>query len=53
MPGEVAKKVPPQPEGQRKKTERDTKLAAALKTLREKRRADNKTKRQAALKRAQ
>lgn len=51
MPGE--KVVPPKPEGQKKKEERDTKLAAALKQLREQRRAANKTKREQALKRAQ
>ena len=40
-----AKVVPPKPEGQKKKEERDSKIAAALKQLREKRRADNKAKR--------
>jgi hypothetical protein len=51
MPGE--KVAPPKPEGLKKKEERDTKLAAALKQLREQRRASNKAKRQQALKRAQ
>lgn len=40
-----AKVVPPKPEGLKKKEERDCKIAAALKQLREKRRADNKAKR--------
>lgn len=40
-----AKVVPPKPEGLKKKEERDSKIAAALKQLREKRRADNKAKR--------
>lgn len=43
----------PKPEGLRKKEERDTKLSAALKELREKRRTENKNKRQQILKRAQ
>lgn len=45
--------VPPKPEGLRKKEERDVKIAAALKQLREERRTLNKTRRAAALKRAQ
>ncbi len=51
MPG--PKVVPPKPEGLKKKEERDTKIAAALKALREKRRADNKVKRESALKKSQ
>lgn len=47
------KVVPPKPEGLKKKEERDAKIAAALKELREKKRASNKTKREQALKRAQ
>lgn len=47
------KKVPPKPEGQKKKEERDAKLAAALKKQRDDRRASNKTKRAEILKRAQ
>ena len=43
----------PKPEGLKKKEERDAKIAAALKEQREKRRADNKTKRQELLKRIQ
>ena len=46
-------KVPPKPEGLKKKEERDQKIAASLKELREKRRAANKTKRQELLKRVQ
>lgn len=42
---QVEKKVPPKPEGLKKKEERNTKIAASLKELREKRRAENKTKR--------
>jgi hypothetical protein len=45
--------VPPKPEGQKKKEERDSKIAQNLKELREKRRAANKLKRQEALQRAQ
>ena len=45
-------KVPPKPEAAKKKEERDTKIASALKNLREKRRADNKAKKDAAAKRA-
>lgn len=45
--------VPPKPEGQKKKEEREVKIAAALKQLREQRRADNKAKRVALLQRAQ
>jgi len=51
MPGQ--KVVPPKPEGLRKKEERDAKISAALKELREKRRAENKTRREQILKRAQ
>lgn len=47
------KKVPPKPEGLKKKEERNQKIAASLKELREKRRAANKTKRQELLKRVQ
>ena len=43
----------PKPEGLRKKEERDSKIAAALKEQRENRRAANKTKRQELLKRIQ
>ncbi|MCB0369648.1 MAG: hypothetical protein KDD45_09440 [Bdellovibrionales bacterium] len=45
--------MPPKPEGQKKKEERDAKIANALKELRSKRREENKAKRAAALKRAQ
>lgn len=51
MPGE--KVVPPKPEGLRKKEERDGKIAAALKQLREQRRAQNKQTRALALQKAQ
>jgi len=51
MPGQ--KVVPPKPEGLRKKEERDAKISTALKELREKRRAENKTRREQILKRAQ
>ena len=51
MAGE--KVVPPKPEGQKKKEERDAKIADALKQLRAKRREENKAKRASALKRAQ
>jgi hypothetical protein len=51
MAGE--KVVPPKPEGQIKKEERDAKIANALKELRLKRREENKAKRAAATKRAQ
>ena len=47
------RKVPPKPEGLKKKEERDQKIAASLKELRETRRAANKTKRQELLKRVQ
>ena len=47
------KKVPPKPEALKKKEERNQKIAASLKQLREKRRADNKTKRSELLKRIQ
>ena len=47
------KKVPPKPEGLKKKEERDQKIANALKELREKRRAANKTKRNELLARVQ
>ena len=43
----------PKPEGLRKKEERDSKISAALKEQREKRRVANKTKRQELLKRIQ
>ena len=49
----VVKSAPPKPEGQKKKEERDAKICSALKNLREKRRADNKTNKSAATKRAQ
>ena len=49
----AGEKVPPKPEGLKKKEERDTKIAASLKELREKRRAANKTKRAELLKRIQ
>ena len=45
--------MPPKPEGQKKKEERDAKYAVALKELRSKRREENKTKRESALKKAQ
>ncbi len=45
--------VPPKPEGLKKKEEREVKIAAALKQLREQRRADNKAKRAVLLQRAQ
>lgn len=51
MAGE--KVVPPKPEGQKKKEERDVKIASALLELRQKRREENKAKRVQALKRAQ
>lgn len=47
------KVVPPKPEGLVKKEARDAKISAALKELREKRRAENKNQRAAILKRAQ
>ena len=47
------KVVPPKPEGQKKKEERDAKIANALKQLRAKRREGNKAKRTAYLKRIQ
>lgn len=47
------KVAPPKPEGLKKKEERDAKIASALKELREKKRAENKAKREAALKRSQ
>jgi hypothetical protein len=43
MAGE--KVVPPKPEGLKKKEERDTKIATALKQLRQERRASNKVNR--------
>lgn len=46
-------KAPPMPEAAKKKEERDAKISNALKSLREKRRAENKAKREAAGKRAQ
>lgn len=45
--------MPPKPEGQKKKEERDLKIAQNLKELREKRRIANKAKRQEALQRSQ
>lgn len=51
MAGE--KVAPPKPEGQKKKEERDTKYATALKDLRQKRREENKSRRGDAQKRAQ
>ena len=48
---QAEKKVPPKPEGQIKKEERNAKIAAALKQQREQRRTENKTKREALLKR--
>lgn len=42
---QAEKKVPPKPEGLKKKEERDQKNAVTLKELREKRRAANKVKR--------
>jgi large subunit ribosomal protein L7e len=50
---DAEKKVPPKPEGLRKKEERDAKIAAALKEQREKRREADKVKRSELLKRAQ
>ena len=50
---QAEKKVPPKPEGQIKKEERNQRIASALKEQREKRRADNKVKRQALLARIQ
>ncbi len=46
-------KVPPKPEGLRKKEERNQKIATTLQQLRVKRRSENKTKRQALLQRVQ
>ena len=46
-------KVLPKPEGLRKKEERNQKIATTLQQLRVKRRAENKTKRQALLQRVQ
>lgn len=48
-----SKVAPPKPEGLKKKEERETKIATALKELRVKRREENKAKRADALKRAQ
>lgn len=42
---QAEKKVPPKPEGLRKKEERNEKIATSVKELREKRRTENKTKR--------
>lgn len=50
---QAEKKVPPKPEGLVKKEERNQKIATTLKELREKRRAENKTKRADLLKRVQ
>lgn len=50
---QAEKKVPPKPEGLLKKEERNQKIATTLKQLREKRRAENKTKREALLKKIQ
>ena len=50
---DAEKKVPPKPEGLRKKEERDAKIAVALKEQREKRREADKVKRSELLKRAQ
>lgn len=50
---QAEKKVPPKPEGLKKKEERNQKNVTALKELREKRRAENKTKRADLLKRVQ
>ena len=50
---QAEKKVPPKPEGQIKKEERNQRIATTLKEQREKRRADNKVKRQALLARIQ
>jgi large subunit ribosomal protein L7e len=46
-------KVPPKPEGQRKKEERDAKIATALKEMREKKRAAHTEKRAELVKKAQ
>lgn len=50
---QAEKKVPPKPEGQIKKEERNLRIATTLKEQREKRRADNKVKRQGLLTRIQ
>jgi len=50
---QAEKKVPPKPEGQIKKEQRNQRIATTLKEQREKRRADNKGKRQALLTRIQ
>ena len=50
---QAEKKVPPKPEGLRKKEDRDQKIAAALKEQREKRRTANKAKRNELLQRVQ
>lgn len=42
---QAEKKVPPKPQGLKKKEERNQKISTTLKELREKRRAENKTKR--------
>ena len=47
------KVVPPTPEGLKKKEERDGKIAATLKALRETKRTQNKARRVESLKRAQ
>ena len=51
MAGE--KVVPPKPESLKKKEERSQRIAVALKSLREKRRIENKARREQALKKAQ
>lgn len=50
---QAEKKVPPKPEGLKKKEERDQKVATTLKELREKRRVANKAKREELIKRLQ
>jgi hypothetical protein len=51
MAGE--KVAPPKPEALKKKEERAQRISSALKSLREKRRTENKTRREQALKKAQ
>lgn len=48
---QAEKKVPPKPEGLKKKEERDQKIATTVKELREKRRVANKAKREELVKR--
>jgi len=50
---QAEKKIPPKPEGQIKKEQRNQRIATTLKEQREKRRADNKAKRQTLLTRIQ